>query len=254
MIKNRLKIVFSLIALGFLPSKTLADVPYRDQLFDLYVSPTIFSSSVGTLKPFSGEDLFNPLSLMIDNGVAFEVGFRPLGRVPVLRNIRFSVERSYYKAMYPKIFNAEVASGAVTTTIDDGIGSFKSLMGVNVYIDFKGLLSDTKYPYIGFGMGQGRQRFRDIDLNELDDGMGERFSGSGDSGYFNVMVGFVYFIPYMKASVHFEYRFVKANSILTLTGKDILDEETGDPIGNAGYVDARFIAHNVGIGITFYIY
>ncbi len=253
MIKNRLKIVFFVVALATLPSKSLAEVSYRDQLFDLYISPTIFSSSVGVLKPFTAEDLFNPLSMMVDNGVSFEIGFRPLGKVPVLRNIRFSVERAYYKAMYPKIFNADVAAGEVTTTVDDGMGSFKALLGANVYIDMKGLFSDTKYPYIGFGMGQGRQRYRDVDLTELDDGLGERYTGSGDSSYLNLMVGFVYFIPYLKASVHFEYRFVKAASSATLVGKEIFDEE-GNLIGNAGTTNARFVAHNIGIGVTFYIY
>ncbi len=245
-----------MIALTVLPNKILAEVPYREQLFDLYVAPTVFSSSVGTLKPFTMEDLFNPLSMMVDNGVAFEIGFRPLGKVPGLRNIRFAVERAYYKAMYPKIYNAEKASesGTVGNTIDDGIGSFKSLLGVNMYIDLKNLISRTKYPYFGFGVGQGSQRFRDVDLTELDDGMGERYSGKGDTGYFNLMAGFVYFIPYLKASVHFEYRFVKANTMLSLKGKDIIDEETGEPIGNAGSTDARFVGHNVGIGFTFYIY
>jgi len=233
---------------------------YNKKKADVYIGGA-YAFEQNTIKGVNGLiNIYAPEKWNQDYGGIFNVGIRPLDVAPYLRSFRFEAEISYHTSKYPLIYNAE-ATG-IPSKETQPKKSFLALSGqgiFNAYIDLR-IFDEFWYPYVGVGAGKGNLKVRHIDFQELPNGVGEQYFGTGDVGVTQFMVGFQWDNKIIKASAFIEYRYILSGKI------DTTPNQTGypdpeDPTANvpSGYSPPKqksigFEAHSILVGIKYYLY
>lgn len=253
--------------------------PYKKRIVDLYVGASYSGivsetfSSLGGPKEFGYGSIINPLNQMTNSGFTALLGMRFLDNTnSYVRNVRVEVESLYFYNQTAIINNSSKYTSEMTTTDWPTYGQevLKSSVIFNVYYDFREW-SEIFYPYIGFGLGLGNVKYIAIDINELPNGVGERYHGDGIVPVGQLAFGFQYDTKIIKSSFYFQYRIVKSGKVDAVpynNGRDFVNEQKPDetkpdevipPAIPDGYSDPvshklGLLNHGLSIGFKYYIY
>jgi len=210
---------------------------------------------------------------MTNSGFTALLGMRFLDNGDIfIKNLRVEVESLYFYNQTAIINNSSKYTSDMTTTDWPSYGQevLKSSVVFNIYYDFR-QLSEFFYPYIGFGIGIGNVKYLAIDINELPNGVGERYHGEGFVPIGQLAFGFQYDTKIIKSSFYVQYRVVKSGKVDATpynNGRDFIVENKPDlnnpdavvpPAIPDGYTDPvvhklGLLNHGLSIGFKYYIY
>ncbi len=253
--------------------------PYKKNIVDLYVGASYSGIVSETFRSINGPKAFgygsiiDPLNQMTNSGFTAILGMRFFDNGnSFVKNLRVEVESLYLYNQTPIINNSSKYTSDMTTTDWPTYGQevLKSSVIFNVYYDFR-QWSEIFYPYIGFGIGMGNVKYIAIDINELPNGVGERYHGDEFVPVGQLAFGFQYDTKIIKSSFYFQYRVVKSgkvNAVPYNNGRDFVIEPEPDtnnpdaPVENPipeGYQDPTshklgLLNHGLSIGFKYYIY
>ena len=198
--------------------------PSKKDNLGIYVGLGIGTSVSNTFGLASKEDfvsLYAPTKSLAGGLSLATLGIR-------LYDFRFEGEYSNFYQWYSVINDQALHTSAISSTSLPTKGQ-EALTGFafNSYYDFR-FISNTFYPYIGFGVGSSSARYVSIDEFKQPNGLGENYSANKQLGFYQLMIGMQYDLKVVKSSFSVEYRFMKAQSLTVTPSNDGLHDIAGD--------------------------
>lgn len=246
-------------------SVTNRSYPYTPKWGDIYFGVSL--ASLADVSANTGGNpewgaLYNPLRVMKNYGFAFNVGFRPLEVVPVLRGLRLEGELLYRESRYKTLYDPDNSWLQANKVPPYGKLYLSGVTMLNGYYDFR-WFSNLIYPYVGFGLGFGKIGVRDLDYTMLADKIGEEYFGTKDRvPVEQFMAGLEYSTKILKASIFIEYRYQTSGRVTIyphFTGDQ--NHDSGDdnkkddkPVIPPPVKDLSFKAHEIVVGFKYYLY
>ncbi|MGV3278893.1 outer membrane protein [Rickettsiales bacterium LUAb2] len=259
------KFVLSLVlALCFISvNKTYAETlnnnyyPYNPRWADVYIGAAISTDADQSIDKPNWQSLYNPMQMLEAYSFDLNIGIRPLGLVPVIRNFRIEGETQYRFSKYDVINDQTLTTWAGQGTIPTyGKIVLKNVYMLNAYYDIR-WFSDTFYPYVGVGFGTGTLDIRSIDFEKLPSGVGAEYTGEKKGvPVEQFMFGVQYDTKIIKTSVFLEYRYITSGSLSAHPNYN--GREAGGDLP-PGYTDPTnkdfsYKAQSLTIGIKYYLY
>ncbi len=179
------------------------------------------SNTFGNAKKDRFTAMYRP-EKMLSSGVSLaNIGVR-------FFDFRFEGEYSNFYQWYKIINDTAYHTNAVNSN-NLPIKGQEALTGFafNSYYDMR-FISQTLYPYIGFGVGSFKSRYISLDFVKQPNGLGENLEATKKIPFYQLMVGMQYDLKVVKSSFSVEYRLMKAGRVEVLPQNDGLHDIQDD--------------------------